>query len=466
MTSLTASQGQPSIAERILDCFPSGKYGLAGLLRLLEMIESTEVSTAAVECRAQPRLLINPQFVDRWADTPEKLLMLVMHELHHVLLGHTRLFPTATRVDNLVFDAVINAMLCRMFPRREHVAMFADYYSDDEFPACLLRPPTDWDEGEWSKLPPALKGHDRAAAAEVYRSLYSPRGATYKELYDILRQLISENTAAALPLLGDHRDGKKGSTAGQLHERSEVLFRAVRSIVEKWPQPPDPIAGRSLSDLIEDTMVRPRQLTKRAVLVSLFRRIGGTRTGRGPHRRRQQETIEVEMPFPTNDRRSVVLGALGARPLLHRGGLDVSRRLPSGERVHVYLDVSGSIGDLKGPLYGAVLACRSFVHPIVHLFSTHVADVTLKQLKRGECRTDWGTSIECVAGHLAANRIRRAVIITDGYVGRPEGGNRETLSAARLGVALTPGSATRDDLDGVADHWLQLPEITSTGESQ
>jgi hypothetical protein len=41
-----------------------------------------------------PRLLINPQFVEAHAATPERLLMLVMHELHHVLLGHTRL-PTA-----------------------------------------------------------------------------------------------------------------------------------------------------------------------------------------------------------------------------------------------------------------------------------------------------------------------------------------------------------------------------------
>jgi hypothetical protein len=38
------------------------------------------------------------------APTPEKLLMLIMHELHHVLLGHTRLFPRLTQIDNLVFD--------------------------------------------------------------------------------------------------------------------------------------------------------------------------------------------------------------------------------------------------------------------------------------------------------------------------------------------------------------------------
>jgi hypothetical protein len=42
-----------------------------------------------VECRAQPRLLINPEFVARHAATPETLLMLVMHELHHGLGGES-----------------------------------------------------------------------------------------------------------------------------------------------------------------------------------------------------------------------------------------------------------------------------------------------------------------------------------------------------------------------------------------
>ena len=85
-----------ALEERILECFPSGSYALSALLRLMDIVESDKVPTAAVECRIQPRLLINPEFVSAHADTPEQLLMLVMHELHHVLLGHTTLFPTAT----------------------------------------------------------------------------------------------------------------------------------------------------------------------------------------------------------------------------------------------------------------------------------------------------------------------------------------------------------------------------------
>ena len=114
------------LADRILDSFPSGSYALSALLRLMDIVESDRVPTAAVECRVQPLLLVNPAFVERHAETPEKLLMLVMHELHHVLLGHTTLFPTVTPVQNFVFDCVINGLISRMFPQPEHIAFLRE----------------------------------------------------------------------------------------------------------------------------------------------------------------------------------------------------------------------------------------------------------------------------------------------------------------------------------------------------
>ena len=97
-------------------------------------------------------------------------------------------------------------------------------------------------------------------------------------------------------------------------------------------------------------------------------------------------SLSVTSPVPARDRRGVVLRALGIPQLLYRQETSILRRA-SAERVHVYLDVSGSIGEWKGALYGAVLDCREIVHPAVHLFSTVIHDVSLAQLQRGECRT-------------------------------------------------------------------------------
>ena len=275
-----------------------------------------------------------------------------------------------------------------------------------------------------------------------------------------LRQLVSEEAVTAVPLIGDHSgNGKDGSSAGHLDERAPVLFKAVREIVERWPQPPDPIAGRSLSDLQKKLSVRPvRRNSRREALRNLLHKVGGKRKSYGRMRARQDGRIIVDSPVPGFDRRSIVLASLGARPLLYAQSMAAGLPRWMGEKVHVYLDVSGSIGDLKGALYGAVLDCREFVYKRVHLFSTEVADLTVEELRQGVCKTTGGTSIACVAKHMRENSVRRAVLITDGYVGKVYGQNLKTLKDARLGVALMPGSSSRGDLEQVADYFIDLTD--------
>ena len=163
------------------------------------------------------------------------------------------------------------------------------------------------------------------------------------------------------------------------------------------------------------------------------------------------DPLAVPVPIPTLDRRTSVLRSLGFEPLLHTGNVSWRRRVPAGERVHVYLDVSGSMDGVKNALYGAILDCEAYVQPTVHLFSTKVADIDLAGLRAGICKTTGGTNIACVAEHMEANRIRRTLIVTDGWVGKPRGHHRQTLSAAKIAVALLGASTNADDLSAVAN---------------
>jgi hypothetical protein len=449
------SDNRKSMAERILDCFPGGSYALLALLQLMEIEESREVETAAVECRIQPRLQVSPDFVETWAPTPEKLLMLVMHELHHVLLGHTRLFPCVTRIDNLVFDAVINALLCRMFPDRAYTSFFTDFYDDSKFPVCLLRPPKGWTLDSYPALPKPLRGQGLGALAGVHRALYSEKGAGYHEIFDALRQSLTDDQALGVVLLGSHE--WNGPLAGGLDGRAPLMFDVVRQIVERWPQPPDPIRGRSLADILRKSKVASASPpSNKQLLRALLHKIADKVRGSDGPFCSGARTVTVATPLPTFDRRSVVLNALGVPTVLHSAHFEMPNRAPTGDKVHVYLDVSGSIGEMKSALYGAVLDCRDFVWPRLHLFSTQVADVTVAELRAGKCQSTGGTDIACVARHLRENRIRRAVLVTDGFVGYPTGLDRSTLSGAMLGVALTPGNSTRVDLREVANHWIEL----------
>jgi hypothetical protein len=153
------------------------------------------------------------------------------------------------------------------------------------------------------------------------------------------------------------------------------------------------------------------------------------------------------------------LQALEVPSLLHPAEIQWKRRRHSGAFVHIYLDVSGSMNDVFGPLYGATLDCEDLLHPRIHLFSTKVVDITKAELRAGRCSSTGGTSINTVAEHMSAHDIRRALIVTDGWVGRPCGQHHQTLRSVKLAVAYLGNSINRDDLAGVADY----TDIISTG---
>src|SRR5262249_5162133 len=162
-----------------------------------------------------------------------KLLMLVMHELHHVLLGHTTLFPTVTPVQNFVFDAVINGVISRMFPTRPYTSFLTDYYAAADFPACLLRPPPCWPERP--RTPQGILALGKQFAPQVrdvHAALYSETGASYHEVFEILPRLLPAGAIEDVPLIGAH--GQDDPVAGELEVRSPLLFDVVRSIVEHW----------------------------------------------------------------------------------------------------------------------------------------------------------------------------------------------------------------------------------------
>ena len=176
----------------------------------------------------------------------------------------------------------------------------------------------------------------------------------------------------------------------------------------------------------------------------------------GQVRRRTVDRLPAQSPLPGFDRRAMVQGYLGFQPLLYQAQVPWVRAKPSADRVHVYLDVSGSMEAVKGALYGAILDCRQQVHPAVHLFSTVVEDVSIAELRRGVCKSTGGTDIACVASHIAKNAISRALVVTDGWVGRPAGEHLAILSRTKLAVALFGPSTQKGDLEPVADHLIEL----------
>lgn len=419
---------EQDLEDRILSSFPVNELTFGKLLSLLEIRASSDIPTACVTLGSRSSLLINPEFVAARCRTDESLIMLILHELMHILLGHTRLFERVTAKQNIAFDAIINAQLCLQHPELAYTALFRHSYRDDNLPFALLRPPEGWGTPEviW-KL--------RNKALRIHKALYSETSVSYLEIYDLLSNSnICIGEADDVPLLGNHKEGEGTPPPHVLDEIAEIVAR--------WPMI-DTFSGRDEGRLLNHdtiTVISPRRAAMRLIRQALKSLANVESSFQGSPVIEQIDSCSV-VPFPTRqDRRANVLRLLGTEPLFYQG---TSTAISTGyrNRVHVYLDVSGSM-DLELPfVYGALLPLLDHIHPRVHLFSTAIDDISLSDLKEGKVSSTGGTDISLVTGHMIEHKIDKAVFITDGLVGNVPAEHQLELRklGTRVNTVLTYG---------------------------
>ena len=406
-----------ALTVRIWNAFPVAQPAFAKLLGLLNIEVTREVPTAAVTLGLDARLLINPDFVAAHCQTDAALVMLVLHELWHVALGHTRLYERLTPAQNWAFDALINAQLCSQFPDAAHTRLFRELYAVDRLPWALLRPPAGWRTGAERWLP--------GRPGEVHRLLYSEASASTEELFRLLPTLAVAGAGLAEGLLGSHA-GEGGEPAAP-----EVL-KEVREIVAEWPMV-EPRSGRDLGGAAERRQISLGQRREDAVrlLRRALMRLAGITTGTGLPR---PDTAAIASVLPYGqDRRAWLRDLWGESVPVHRTDL-AGRTLARRGQVRVYLDVSGSMHGVIRPLYAALASLAPWLAPEVQLFSTQVVGVPVARLRRGDLVTTGGTDIAVVTAHLVREQVDRALIVTDGWVGTVPGEHAAALRKRRVRI--------------------------------
>lgn len=448
---MSAPADSDTLAARIYAAFPVAQTSFSRLLQLLEIEATDSVDTAAVTLGARSRLLLNPAFVAKCCPTDSDLVMLVLHELHHVALGHTRLFPRLTPAQNWAFDCVINAQLCRLYPEPHHTALFRRCYSPGKLPEALLRPPEGWRTAGESWLP--------GRAGEIHRSLYTDTSVTYADLYALLATVTvvdgSDVGELGGRLLGDHA-GNEDSP-----EIAPDVLREMRSILAEWPMV-ERISGRDQGGQFSSTRVDRAEALRAAAQAFRQAVVAIADIGHGNRGliERQDEERESLLPYALRLRRAdFVRQAMGVTTLLHPERL-MSSGIVRRERVHVYLDVSGSMDSLLPVLYATLASVSGLLHPQVHLFSTRIHDIDLRQLVAGVKVSTGGTDISPVTKHALENDVRRALFITDGWVGTVTPTHSQELERrrARFAVALTHGGDPRFAAGLRANVW-RLPRL-------
>ena len=452
---------EEKIIARILDVIPPGSFELTTFLSLFRVRFSEKTKTACVTCGESPELLLNKDFVEAHCQTNEHLFMLVMHELYHVILGHTTLFPRATEVRNLVFDAVINAILCSLFPQPEFTSFFTTYYPSDKMPFALLRP-------KGAGTPPAAEsalnllygGSDTGTYYDVYEALL--KSGCVKEITVLLG---GGRGATALP--GDgrartpcapHLDGGRGATALPGDGRARTPCAPHPILLGSHDEENEEIS-REMKDLIHEIISKGiRRLMRRAAM-----------PGKNEVRRRsvREMTCDTTTFLPdwhdrSHEAREVAFGDA----LIYRTAARMQRpSIRDNRQAFVYFDVSGSVAGQVPSVAQALLPYCRVGLCTVHVFSTVVRPAPVRDLAARKFSSTGGTDINCVLRHVLdlppRKRPRAAVVITDGFTGKPHAALAERFRAAgmRLFVGLVKSNAAcnqESDLSSIADKSVKL----------
>ncbi|NDJ62615.1 MAG: hypothetical protein GYB67_15940, partial [Chloroflexi bacterium] len=376
------------LIARLVACLPAATFEMETLCRLAGIKVSRQIPSAAVECVFRPRLLLNPDFVEKYCLRDEHLFLLVMHELWHIILAHTNLYPRATLANNIAFDAIINAGLAHQFREPEYRGFFEELNAADEFPGCLLRPPEGWPANP--QYPDVGPPGTRAILERLYPPAPSRKRVAvplYEEILNLLRDYIKEKIANGEViiepmLIGDHDDPSRDAQALDDPFMKEV----IRRVSSSWPPPPFAISrqrglGSSRSDWFS-TIGPSTEETRRAFSRVLQRTLGPQR---GNQRRRARSPIPGMsgthvMPNP-RDRLASARQVLGVQGVLWGQPGVVTARMPERpSRTNIYLDVSGSMNQVLPYLIGLLLPYVAKGQAAVFQFSTVVEPLPFDQL--------------------------------------------------------------------------------------
>jgi len=455
------------IMSRLLSSLPAATLEMETLAQLAGIVASRKIPTAAMECKHHPRLLLNPDFIAKHCKRDEHVLLLVMHELWHVMMAHTSLYPRVTPAQNIAFDAIINSSLSRRFRSPEYMGFFDALNPADKFPHLLLRPPIGWPDN-----PQYPENIGPAGTKRVLQQLYPPRSALrrsrqvtfYDEILNLIREDMRErgiNPDGIPILIGDHDglDDEDKASVGEL----------IGDAIEDFGLLPFGYQKRGLGGAQNsyNSDVWNSSYEARRVFASVLKKAIGPESGRF-QRRTRVSIMETSgtgvMPNPRDRMMHARTMLNGTNTLWNQQNEHKARMQQPRRKAFVYFDVSGSMGRMIPYLLGLLTPYVVNDRAQLFQFSTIVKPLPLKEIKKGLVTTTGGTSIVPVFDHLIEQTkvVSRVLILTDGYTGSPTPQQLAELKArgTKIHTVLPREYANTHDLEAVSTTMTILPRLS------
>lgn len=396
---------EKEIKNKLFNVIPVGTLEMQQFLQILSIkFSTTETQSASVSCTIRPELILNPDFINQYCKTNEHLFMLVMHELYHIILGHTTLFNNHTIIDNIAFDAVINSTLCKFFPQEEYTSFFTQLNNSNKIPSCLLRPPADDNPQE---------------AKNILNNLYNTEMGTYFEVYKALIEKFSKDIKKDKFILIGNHDTSKNIT------NNPILKETVNKIISKCSKVYK-ATGRRTGEKTERINIKyeksKNDLKKK---IKNFLRKAGIESG---------DTVRTKLKIQLRNQSAVTFipnffdRTITAKKMLMNNVLlynqQVSNNQPIQEtplKAFVYLDVSGSVQRELQEFAPLLIKPYKEKQCLMFCFSDEVAETNPKDFIAGKFYSTGGTDINCMFKHFfklpIRKRAKKIIVLTDGYTG-------------------------------------------------
>jgi len=455
--------------SEIIDILAGNIPALGALLRVTDIQASTSITTACVTNRGAPVIMYNPEFVNKHCKTKAHMAMLLLHEIYHVLLGHT-MAKAITPTDNLIADAIINAMICMQYQSFGFQSFFMDLYDKKEMPAAFLRP----------KSRPA-----RFWQRRKYNQLYTVMGLSWEDIKDTLHE--HKDATEDVILLGDHSGTNAGGSvmpdvildgiAGGVLEdiESEVNKQQQKRIQklqhQKWNQEyaarsgsytyssdEQKEAARKAKELISKIEEEISQIKSAGSSASIFVRLLKKRLNISKRKKELEEELrkvaqqsiysklEVKLKgmFPKIPETSVLPNYRNRRAIVslvseqYNPFFQNPLRAKDFGAVTIYIDVSGSMNGFISTIYKLACNCKDFLEEKIYLFSNDVRGITKDELLKGVIKTTGGTD-DVFLTHALDHNKKKIMVFTDGYLHvSKENMDRVKQTGTKIVAAYTP----------------------------
>ena len=441
---------EEEIKKRLYNCPGFSSLPLIEFLSISKIrFDNPEVNSAAVSCGVRPVLNLNPDFLAQHCQSDEHLFMLIMHEMFHLILGHTNLFERDSLIDNICFDAVINATLCQIYRDSRYTSFFKNLYRDDRFPELLLRPKGPNTPARYWRTLDQLYGSNTFTYYEIYqllqknfkerwnhlfiRSSYSPESGSNGNLDD-------PDSSIQIPiLLGNHQHREDFSNAG-------AIKSFISQYTRDWILTGDGKVAGLFADLKEVTaeLSAPDRVNRLKIRRMIERFSYDSLIGQDRSLRMSRVTSN-SFTYSMSDRRAAAKLDLlqGSIPSFESQTRQLSLDSDDPQKTLVYLDVSGSAADQLGEIFPLLLDLLKRRRIELYSFSIEVRKLSYRDLEEGRYKTDMGTDIEPVFKHYLSSNLHRLtdrfLLITDEWFNplSPEISAQCRARHTKVGLILT-----------------------------